>query len=320
MKLLHQDSQATDPLYHKIQKNNPHFDPPTLLKDQVEELYKICHNLLDKKFPSQIKHDFASCYSELYFCATFIKRLHLNVTHPSDKGPDFYIQELDCWAEVVTISNGEKDNPNSIPQVIYKVASDNPSDKIILRITSSFTSKAEKILQYIKKGLIKDSQRIIICISGGWIEPFYRLSPYPVGGFPEVVRALLPIGDMVLVINKDNKIIEKKFEYRDNVSKAKRNKEIQPIETDYFIDPKYSFISGVVYSYANITDSIKASDLGRDFFIIHNPLAKHPVPLKSIKCGTEYKIEIESDLIKITPIKHERKSSTRTFRVKNSSA
>src|SRR3990172_4497174 len=104
MKLLHQDPKAADPLYHKVQETHPQFNPPTLFKDRVEELYASCHDLVDKKFPTQIRDNFASCYSELYFAATFRKRLGLRVSHPSDKGPDYYFQDLDCWAEAVTLS------------------------------------------------------------------------------------------------------------------------------------------------------------------------------------------------------------------------
>ena len=166
MKLLHHDPKATDPLYHKIQEDRLRFDPPSLLRDRVESLYETCHELVDKKFPSQIKHDFASCYSELYFCTTFIKRLGMRVTHPSDKGPDYYLQDLDCWTEIVTATNGEKDNVNSIPETKHGVAAETPRRQIILRITNSFSYKAEKIFEYIKNGLIRDSQKIIICING----------------------------------------------------------------------------------------------------------------------------------------------------------
>jgi hypothetical protein len=304
MKLLHEDVKASDPLYHKIQEDHPSFDPPSLLKDRVETLYETCHKLVDKKFRSQIKHDFASCYSELYFCTTFIKRLSLDVTHPSDKGPDYYLQDLDCWAEIVTATDGEKDNTNSIPETKHDVANEAPRRQIILRITNSFTYKAEKIFEYVKNSLISDSQKVIICINGGWFAGLNRFPLYPVGGFPQVVNALLPIGDMVLMINRgDMSVTERKYEFRDHVIKEKTNN-IESIRTDYFLDPKYSCISAVIYSYANVTDSIEVSDLGRDFFIIHNPLATNKLPLGSIKCGVEYKVEVDDELISITTIKH----------------
>jgi len=305
MKLLHESHKATDPLYNRIQKDFLNFDPPSLLRDRVEGLYAICHNLVDKKFFSQIQHNFAACYSELYFCATFKERLGFAVKHPSDKGPDFYLEDLDCWLEIVTLSSGEKNNPNSIPQIREGDGTSHPEEQIILRITSSFTDKAEKIFSYIKEGLIKKSQRVVICISGGWIEPIHRYPIYPVGGFPEVVKALLPIGDMLLVINKnDLTSVKHSFKYKDYVNKiGKQDKNIM-IKTDYFLDRNYSCISAVIYSYANVMDSTETLNLGKDFFLIHNPLADNPLLEGSIACGIEYKTEIDDAFLNITRVKH----------------
>jgi hypothetical protein len=306
MKLLHQDPKATDPLYHRVLEDHLDFQPPSLFRDRVEELYKACRGLVDRKFASQIKHDFASCYSELYFCATFMKRLDLRVAHPSDKGPDYYLGDLNCWAEVVTVSNGEKNNPNSIPPLQYGVATNHPTVQIKLRITNSFIYKADKILEYVQQGMIGRSQRVIICINGGWMEGLYRFPSYAVGGFPEAVTALLPIGDMILVMDRKTKsFTERTFGYQDHVDKEKKNRGIEEIRTDYFLNPRYACISAVIYSYANLTDSIDQAHLGRDFFTIHNPLATNPLPLGSIRCGREYSAVASSDAISITPIEHE---------------
>jgi hypothetical protein len=287
------------------------FNPPTVFRDRVEHLYAACHDLVDKKFPNQIKDNFASCYSELYFGATFRKRLGLRVSHPSDKGPDCYLQDLDCWAEAVTLSNGDKNNPNSIGPVEYGVVTDymKVREQIMLRMTSSFTYKAGKLLDYIKKGIIRDSQRVIICMSGGWLEGLYRFPSYPVGGFPEVLSALLPLGNMVLAINKYDKTITKRtFEFRDSITKKKRESKTQTAKTDYFIDPTYAHVSAVVYSYANVTDSVDDSNLGRDFFVIHNPLANHALPSGSFKCGIEYEVKVDGDLLSIQTTDYEHPS------------
>jgi hypothetical protein len=302
MTLLHQDPKAADPLYHKVQEMHPQFNPPTVFRDRVEHLYATCHDLVDKKFPNQIKDNFASRYSELYFGATFRKRLGLRVSHPSDKGPDYHFQDSDCWAEAVTVSNGERDNPNSIAPMECGVVTDymKVREQIMLRITSSFTYKAQKLLDYIRKGIIRDAQRMIICISGGWLEGLYRFPRYPVGGFPEVVSALLPVGNMVLIINRDDRSITKRtFELRDSIAKKRHDSKPQAIRTDYFTDPTYAHVSAVVYSYANVTDSIDDSNLGRDFFVIHNPLANHALPSGSFKCGIEYEVKVDGDLISI---------------------
>lgn len=311
MKLLHHDSKATDPLYHDIQKDRPHLDQPSLLRDRVESLYETCHELVDEKFPSQIKHAVASCYSELYFCTTFIKRLGMIVTHPSDKGPDYYLQSLDCWAEIVTMSNGDKSKPNSISGPELNVLRDGfaDEDKIMLRVTSCFKDKADKILTYIENGIISSSQRIIICINGGWIEPFFRFPLYPEGSFPAVVKALLGIGDMVLFVNRAKMTVDEiTFNNRDHIIKKDQTNAGAAIKTDYFIDPQYAYISGVLYSYANVKDSIEAPDLGSDFYMIHNPFAANPLPWGSFKCGIEYKVKDIGTGINITILEHESKS------------
>ena len=80
------------------------------------------------------------------------------------------------------------------------------------------------------------------------------------------------------------------------------------LRTDYFIDSKYAHISAVLFSYSNIGDSIETSDLGRDFFMIHNPLAANPLPLGSFKCGIEYQVEDIGTGINITTLEHENQS------------
>jgi hypothetical protein len=306
MKLLHQDLKATDPLYRIVQEPHPQFNPPTLFLDRVEDLYATCHDLVDEKFPIQIKSQFGSCYSELYFGATFRQHLGLRVSHPSDEGPDFYLHDLDCWAEIVTLSSGAEDNPNSILPIENGMWDHmKVREQIMLRITSSFMYKSRKILEYIEKKIIGNSQRVIICINGGWLKgpPLIRFPYYPVGGFPEVVSALLPIGNMVFLINKGNRrITEKTFEFRDTIAKQKNDTDPIGIKSDYFIDHMFAHISAVIYSYANICDTIDDSSLGRDFFVIHNPLAKHPIPLGSFKCGIEYKVEFDGEIISIQTI------------------
>lgn len=96
MKLFCPNAKAKDRRYHNVYKPWDRFDPPTLLRDRAEALYEICQKYLYKMFRSQIKSDFAPCFSELYFCAIFKRRLGFNISHPSDKGPDFFIKELNC--------------------------------------------------------------------------------------------------------------------------------------------------------------------------------------------------------------------------------
>lgn len=110
---------------------------------------------------------------------------------------------------------------------------------------------------------------------------------------------------MVLHFNKEDRSVnERTNEYKDHVDKKIEGKGTQPIKTDYLTNPEYSHISAIIYSYADITSSIDPKDLGRDFFIIHNPLAKNRLPLGSIKCGIEYDVQTDDSFLRITTINH----------------
>ena len=55
----------------------------------------------------------------------------------------------------------------------------------------------------------------------------------PVGGYPQIAKALLPIGDLVYWINKDsNEITNKEYKYRPDVKKVSRDGE-HAITTDF---------------------------------------------------------------------------------------
>jgi hypothetical protein len=285
MKLFCPDAKASDPKYDNVCTPWDRFNPPTLLRDRAEALYTMCHKYLDKKFRSQIKSDFASCFSELYFCAIFKKRLGFNVSHPSDKGPDFFIRELNCWAEVTATTNGEEKNLNSIPEPPAPgIVGSQPKDQMVLRITGAFSSKAKKIKSYIEEKVIKHDQPVIICISGGWIEAYYRRH---VRG--DILEALLPF-DVVLNLTIPDSPYYGLEPKEPIIKKGTKT----PVETDYFTNPKYSHISAVIFSAVRIDDYDDKNltkdylkVIGDEFSIVHNPLAKNPLELGSIKCGAE---------------------------------
>jgi hypothetical protein len=305
MTLLHPDSTAKDPLYNKIQEGFPNVTPPTLFKEHVEKLFEISGDLMDRKFREQIKHNFASCYSELLFASVFRRRLAFLVSHPSDEGPDLFINEIGCWAEVVTMSDSQAGNPNSIPQTILGEVSEVPQKQIILRITNSFTYKADKFRKYLNDGLIRDTEEIVICISGGWFGGSNRIPTYIKGGFPPIVSALLAMGNVVFLLDKNtHKIIDQTCEFRDRIPKVISESNTEPIKTDYFLDPNFSYISGVIYSWANVNEPIDDLSLGNDFYFVHNPITARPIPVGSFKCGIEYDVKFDGKNISIKTINH----------------
>ena len=293
MPLLIASPEATDPAYINLQKDIFWLEPPSLAREHVEELYSLTNHILDKKFKTQCKHHFHPCYSEMYFAAVLQDRCGYSLTHPSDKGADFYVSSLDAWVEIVALSDGIEGSPNSIPKPESCKAYRYPEKQVILRMCSAFEDKAEKMLGDIKKGRIEPSQPIILCVSGGGLsEP---LPMYPQGSYPQIVKALLPVGDLRLWFCRESRaLVSREYQYRDGIKKITKNGDIN-IVTEAFLNERYSHISAVVYSWANAGNPIPRESWGSDIYTIHNPKAQNPLPQSFLKCGVEYLVTVESD-------------------------
>lgn len=302
MALLENDPNASDPSYINVQKDIFWLDPPDLARKHVEELYELTHDVLDKKFTNQCKHNFHSCYSEMYFAATFRIRCGFAVTHPSDRGPDFFLTDSNSWAEIVSATDGEVGNPNSISSPIEGELNEYPEAKIILRLTSAFETKALKMKSDIEKGIIKASQPIIVCISGGGLKEKFPI--YQTGGYPQIVKALLPVGDIVYWKNpQTGKLLTIEHQFREGVNKITSNGHLQ-INTNPFLKEEYSHISCVIYSLADPGNPLDKDNWGNDFFTIHNPMAQNPIPTGFINCGHEYTVSVSKDHFDIDTFNH----------------
>jgi len=238
----------------------------------------------------------------MYFAAALQSRCGYHLTHPSDKGLDFYIPELNCWVEVVNATDGEPGKIDSIPAIDYKQYAGYPEDKVILRLANAISVKFKKIRSDLENNLLKPDQPIVLCISGGGLSE--RIPMYPEGGFPQIMKALLPVGDLRLWFARNTQqFLSKEFVYKGALNKANGS----TVSTECFLDNTNRFISAVIYSYANAGMPCERPKRGCDFYTIHNPLAANPLPEGFINCGVEYTVSLNEELITINPpICHER--------------
>jgi hypothetical protein len=300
MELLIDDPKATDPAYINLQKDLFWLDPPDLARQHVEELYACTKDILDKKFVEKCKRSFHSCYAEMYFAAAFRTRCGITVTHPSDQGPDFFLNNINAWAEVIAPTDGEPGNPNTVPNQVNGVSRSYPEDKVILRLCNAFETKAQKMRKDINKSIVDTCQPIVICISGGGMNE--RIPMYPVGGYPQIVKALLPVGDLIFWMNRETReVMSKEYKYREGVDKTTGDGNII-ISTEPFLNEEYSHISAVVYSWANAGNPIERKKWGSDFFVLHNPRAINPLPRGFVNCGQEYNVAVADDSFTMEPV------------------
>ncbi len=292
-----------DPSYKNIQENWHKDGRACAVKEHVEEMYHLTKDVLDKNFCKKLKFEFLSRYAEMYFAATFIDKSGFTVEHPSDKGPDLFLKDLNCWVEVASVSDGSEENPNSIPKPVPGRAQEDPDDEIILRLTGALSKKSRAMIRYTNEGIVDSSSPIIICISGGAMSQ--PLDKRPVGGLPKIAHAVLPIGRLHLLLNKKTEENSWEYGYRENIKKKSENEDVL-INTDYFLNDKHSHISAVICSGTKAGNATARDKWGSDFFTIHNPKAKNPLPKGFIKCGTEYCVSITANEFTIAPIEYEK--------------
>ena len=307
MPLLEHDNQAKDLGYRNLAIET---DEPLILaaKQHVEELYKCTEDLQDRKFKSQAKSDFASCYSEMYFAAVARHRLNLNPIHRSDAGPDLFLSTIGCWAEIVTATDGASDAPNSLSKPkISDMSYDYPEEEIILRLTSVLSDKSKKLLNDLSNNRIgiKPDQLIVICINGGWLsEPMLC----GINEYPPIIKAVLEVGKRIYwrPVDDSDAPAYDQIGYRADIKKTKADGTEVDVPTGYFSSNEHSHISAVVFFTAYAGHPIERKKWGGDFITIHNPFAINKLNPGSFRCGIEYIVNANDKYIEINaPIRHE---------------
>ena len=258
--------------------------------DYLEKIICELEPFLDKNFVARLVDDqeFENRMSELYFISA-LRNNHLTLSHKSNAGLDIWINEISGWGEFVCAHNTEKMEKEN---VIGKVRSVN-NDETLLRITSILKDKSSKIKEDVKKGRIKENEPIILFLSTRLLIDPYPMNPE--GDICSFVRALFPLSEPLFTVNINTKESQMGRKYQLGISK---NGTI--INNDFFLSKENELISAVVFSYSSIfhdfnnpTSSFKNGD---DFIVVHNPLAKNPIPHRLLKCYEEYVCEYEENI------------------------
>lgn len=103
---------------------------------------------------------------------------------------------------------------------------------------------------------------------------------------PRIVKALLCVGNLVVHLDRETgNQVGLHADYPDRINNLKG----ASIKTDVFLSPSYAHISAVVYSYADWINV--PSEPGKEFMLVHNPMATNPLPRGWLSAGKEYWME-----------------------------
>jgi hypothetical protein len=249
------------------------------LKEFCEDLWLKFKPYADDSFKREIANQFYPRYWEMYLGCALIDLGFELVQKKSDKGPDLHlrVEQSDLWIEATLPDKGK--GVDAVPVLEEHFRFDPiPEDKIILRFTNSISVKSQKLMKYLKDGIVMSNDLFIIAINGCMI-PF--LDFY--GDIPYVVKSVFPLGDLVVTIDI-NKLVttDTRYKYREEIIKESGS----AVSTSSFIDHDLSAISGVIFSNADIWSRPQVT--GLDFTFIHNHLARNPVKKGWLGAGKEY--------------------------------
>lgn len=255
---------ASDRKYILV-RDEPRFEEQKIF---LEKLWGSYAPFADINFRDELSLQFHPRFWEMYLACAFIEMGFDLIPRNSSHGPDIQINinNRTLWIEAIAPDAGTGADavpgyPNDdVPQVIRI-----PEEQIILRLTNSFYKKCEKYEKYINTGIISKDDIFVIAINGFDI-------PHILGEeeIPYIVKSVLPFGDLTITLDIENmKPIDQFYAYREHIQK----KSGKNVITKAFQDEKYSFVSGIIYSVAELWN-LPAS-LGADFLFLHNPIANN---------------------------------------------
>jgi len=244
----------------------------------IESLWQKFEPYADKNYRSDMQSHFHSRLWEMYLACSLIKQDMILIPKLNNEGPDLRlnINGLTVSIEAIAPENGV--GSNAVPPV---QGSDDqkftqlPTNQIELRYCSAINEKFEKYKNYIDKQIISNDEPYVIAINGSKVYPIVE------NEIPLIVRTVLAIGDRVItIVNKQ--IVDDRYKSQTTIYKFNGNS----VNTDYFNDPEYFAISGILFSNTNSLDH--QTTIGTEFIFVRNKLAKNPLPNNWLNHGYEF--------------------------------
>jgi hypothetical protein len=254
---------ATDPAYVNV-RDSPNL---TDAKAFVDSLWPRYQHLADTNCRSDARNHFLQRFWEMYLACTLSER-GFALYKVGDAGPEFYFvyEGRRIWVEAIAPTQG--DGPDHVPAIVPGQAYTVPSEKVVLRFTSAFRTKSLKLAADIAKGLIGDDDLVLLAINSRGIPH----APYG-ADMPFFLKAFLPFGNLTLELNTQTRqVVDRYHTYRPSIEKQNASS----VGTAPFLDLQSQSFVGVLHSAVDCAN--RPANLGADFQVLHNPLARVPLP------------------------------------------
>jgi hypothetical protein len=253
-------------------------------KQFVEELWHRFQPFADPHIREDARNQFHQRFWEMYLGVSLLEH-GFDLRRHGNKGPEFYtiVEGRRIWFEAIAPGPGH--GPDSVPQLVFggKVATDVPTEQILLRFTNAFSEKRKKYASALSKGIISSDDLYVLAINSRGI----RHAPES-NTLPYFIQAFLPFGPLTALIDtKTGKLTEQFYAYRPQVQKVGGS----PVSTKAFLEDDASFCSAVLHS--GVDSANYPDQLGRDFAVLHNPKAQCPLGMTVFRWCEQFDIRDE---------------------------
>jgi hypothetical protein len=183
----------------------------------MEALWHDCEAFVDPDALQRATLSMPTVFWELYVAHT-LKNSGISLqpqvrTKQNQKGPDLFAANPDVWIEAIVPGLGTGPDAMDCPPMdeVYDV----PVDSFVLRLRSAFETKASRMTEYMKSGLIRPEQAAVIAISGAMLPTAISEGP-----IPRILKAILGVGNLVFDMDRfTRQIVGRSVEDRDAVEK-----------------------------------------------------------------------------------------------------
>lgn len=259
-------------------------------RDRVEEMWKrYAPYCPDKDFLDKARKNFAGTTWQMYVACAFM-HAGLELEPTRSKGPDIRtrVGERTTWVEAVTASAGtgpdavQNRNERGSRQGNTWLGRMPSEESVILRCTNAIDEKLRTYERYREKNFVDSDDAFVIALNIGAIEDADVVEPL----MPIAFKAVLPVGEFgwQVTIGSDSEP-KPMFAHRTEVTKQSQ----EAVSTRLFLQERAGGISALLSSEVMVWNA--PGEYGRDFDILHNPLALIPLEPGALPCGTEWRAD-----------------------------
>ena len=256
--------ECSDPAYRNVRDGGQ----SPLLEGRIftEWLWQRYKGLADSHFRRDAQAHFIERFWEMYLTVAFLDR-GFKLRPGSGVGPEFSFEANGHSIWVEAVAPGPGTGPDRVPEAEVERVYQVPTERILLRFANALAEKRDRYRAALANGVVAAGDGYVLAINSR------RIPRAPYGNtLPYYVQALLPFGNLTLVLNRSTRKVEDSFyEARENVLKNNN----APVSMRSFLDPEFAFVSAVLHSTVDCVN--RPPRLGGDFAVLHNPMTSHPI-------------------------------------------